>query len=334
MLAVLAAVAAWVVLDSAEEKATTGDRAPVAAKPGGSPAPAPGGETGRFRLPQRTPVGEPRAELFGPQSWQPPASKTAARPPAAVAPPLPYQYAGKVLQDGRMSVLLSKGDRVFPIRVGETLDGAYRVETIGEDEITLIYLPLKHKERIPVVSALPFSGGGAASASARPESRAAPAAGPAAASRVTPASSAGAADAAVLKAPAQLNWEGPQQVRLGARFDVALKLTSREPLHATPMQLRFDPALLELVALKPGRFYGGEGRQFSYRAHADGSIVVGASNQNAAAAAGAELLVVTFRPIKPAPAAELSVASLSLEGVAGQAISFGSPEAFRTTIAP
>jgi hypothetical protein len=94
---------------------------------------------------------------------------------------MPYRYAGKLVQGGRQSVLLAKGDMVFPINEGETLDGAYRVESIGETQITLTYLPLAREERIAVDSSLPVAasatrldpaaaagGGQAASATASP----------------------------------------------------------------------------------------------------------------------------------------------------------------------
>ena len=70
---------------------------------------------------------------------------------------MPYRYAGKLVQGGRQSVLLAKGDMVFPINEGETLDGAYRVESIGETQVTLMYLPLAREERIPVDSSLPVA---------------------------------------------------------------------------------------------------------------------------------------------------------------------------------
>src|SRR5205823_1665159 len=87
----------------------------------------------------------------------------------------------------------------------------------------------------------------------------------------------------------KLVQEGPQQVKLGMRFEVVLRVTSGQPLQASPVQLRFDPAYLEFVEAKPGKFLGGMGRDFSYRANPDGSIFVGASIQDPAPAAGAEL---------------------------------------------
>jgi hypothetical protein len=70
---------------------------------------------------------------------------------------MPYRYAGKLVQGGQQSVLLAKGDILFPVNEGDTLEGAYRVESIGETEVTLMYLPLAHEERIPVDSSLPVA---------------------------------------------------------------------------------------------------------------------------------------------------------------------------------
>jgi hypothetical protein len=100
------------------------------------------------------------------------------------------------------------------------------------------------------------------------------------------------------------------------------------------MQIRVNPALLETVAVKPGRFFSEGNRDFTYRISPDGSIFVGATSQNPTPAADAEFVVLTFRPLKAAPAAELSIESLILRGPAGRPIAFGQPEAFRTAISP
>lgn len=112
----------------------------------------------RFALRERVPLSETDGALFGSRAWQPPPSQTASKPAAPTAPPMPYRFAGKLLQDGRLQVFLSKGDTTIPVREGETLDGIYRVESIGEDHITLVYLPLKHKETIPVFSLIQNEG--------------------------------------------------------------------------------------------------------------------------------------------------------------------------------
>ena len=106
-------------------------------------------------LPERSSLGEPAGDLFGSQSWQPPTSTVAAAPVKPIAPPMPYRFAGKLVQNGELQIFLSKGDTPIPIKPGEILDGIYRVESIGEDRVTLIYLPLGQRENVPVSSALP-----------------------------------------------------------------------------------------------------------------------------------------------------------------------------------
>jgi hypothetical protein len=88
--------------------------------------------------------------------------------------------------------------------------------------------------------------------------------------------------------------------------------------------------VLEPVNVRPGKFFG-EG-SFSYRVNPSGSIFVGATSQPPAPAADAELVIVTFKPIKRGATAELSMSALSLQGVAGRTISYEQVSAFRAAI--
>jgi hypothetical protein len=250
-----------------------------------------------------------RGELFGAPPPPPQAAPTIAAAPVPVAPPMPYRFAGRVLKGSEEEVLISKGDLVFPVKVGDTLDGMYKVESIGADRIELLYIPLGTSERILVTSAL--------------ETGRAPAA-VAAAPAVAPSLP------VVDGKPAQLRWEGPALVQAGASFSVALRVSTQEPLRAAPMQLRFEPGVLEPVSVRPGKFFG-EG-SFSYRVNPAGSIFVGASSEPAAPGVDAELVIVTLKPIKRGATAELSMSTLSLQGVAGRAIAHERPSAFRAAI--
>ena len=318
-------------LDSGGDGLWTRSESPVAAKrdagkdADSSPQDADSQKrAGRFALPDRMPLSAQRGDLFGTHSWQPQAPKIGAAPAASAAPTvpsMPYKFAGKLLQDGKLQIFLSKGDAVVAIQEGDTLDGAYRVESIEEAQITLLYLPLKRKETIPVSSSLPLAGAPARAATA-------------VWSGAPGGTRSAAADPKALGNAAQLQWEGPQSVKLGAQFSVALHVTSDEPVSASPMQFKFDPKLLETVAVKPGRFFDRGDRKFSFRVSPEGSIFIGASNRDHTPAADAEFLVLTFKPLKLAPVAELSIASLNLQGSAGRAIAFGPPVAFRTAITP
>ena len=266
------------------------------------------------QLPAREPIGKPRGQPFDARSWAPPAPvarTVAVAPPKPVAPPVPYRVAGQVSHDGVMEVVLARDDRVFTVREGGTLDNVYRVEAIKPDAVTLVYLPLEERQQIPV-------------AGLRLET-AAPAA---LAGSSAPARAPSAAPQAPAARPAQLRWEGPKQVQAGANFDVTLKLTSAQPVRALPLQLSYDAKLLEPVAVRPGGLFA-DGR-FSYRVNPGGSIFVGAS-ANEATPADADLMVVTFRPIRSGDA-ELRLSSLALQGAAGRAIAHEPPAAFRTAI--
>jgi hypothetical protein len=245
---------------------------------------------------------------------------------------LPYTFAGRLIHDGKLSLLLAKGDDVIAIREGDTIDGTYRVESITETQITLVYLPLGQKQTIPVITALagkppapPLAAGATAPSPA--SAAGGSAAAPIPSAKVITPSVAGAGSG-----QATLAWAGPPQVKLGTRFEVTLRVSSNQPLHAWPMQLRVDPEHFEIVTVRPGKLPGGSDPNFTYRLNPDGNIFIGASVQQPAAGANAELLALTLMPLKPAPAAEVTIASLNLQGAAGRPIPYDRIGAFRTAI--
>ncbi|HEV2430411.1 MAG TPA: cohesin domain-containing protein [Burkholderiales bacterium] len=275
----------------------------------------------RLELPERRGLSRTQGELFGapPPPAPAPGAKKAAPAPvvvsAPVAPPVPYRFAGKVRKGSEEEVLISKGDVVVPVKAGDTLDGVYKVESISAERIDLVYLPLGTRDRIVVSSALDAEG-------AQPPLAAAPA--------PAPAPAAASASGATSVGPAQLRWEGPERVAAGESFTVTLRVSTTEPLRAAPMQLRFAPDVLQPVNVRPGKFFG-QG-SFTYRVNPEGSIFVGASSPAAAAGNDAELVVVTFRPIKSGTTAELSMGALSLQGASGRAIAHEQLGTFRTAI--
>jgi hypothetical protein len=68
-------------------------------------------------------------------------------------PPLPFTYMGKMLEDGKTLVFLTRGDRNYVVRKGATLDGLYRVDEIGARTMELTYLPAKVKQSLAIGSA-------------------------------------------------------------------------------------------------------------------------------------------------------------------------------------
>lgn len=294
-----------------------------------------------FDLPSREGLSRPRGELFAsnapPVKRAPVNPKSVAEapppPPAPVAPPMPYRVAGQVQHDGPPRVVLAREDRVFFVREGDTLEGGYRVESIKADGVTLVYTPLDMRQHLPVASALQVPGAVAGGAPA-PQAPGATAGG--ASPLQAPGANVGVADPRSVPGktasagggrPAQVRWEGPSQVQAGSEFEVALKITSDQPVRGSPLQLSYDAKVLEPVSVRAGEFYA-EG-SFTYRVN-PGSIFVGAFGKGEVPA-DAEFVVVTFKPIR-AGATAVSLSSLQLQGARG-ALAHEPLAAFRTSIA-
>jgi Cohesin domain len=283
-------------------------------------------------LPERAAIGKQRGEIFGSTAWTPPPAKVPPvedlPPVEVIAPPNPYKVAGTLVQEGAKRVYLVKGDRVYEAKQGDELDEGYRVESIASDHVVLLYVPLGKKEQLPIAATLGVDVVQSEPAPAAVTSSATPATpAPAPSAAASAGASASASDPS---APAQLRWEGPERVRAGASFTVALRVSSDQPLRATPMQLRYEPELLEALGVRAGKFFG-QGN-FSYRVNPDGSIFIGATGQGAAPGADAELVVVTFKPIKAGATAEVKLSSVALQGTAGRALAHNQVSAFRTAI--
>jgi len=100
---------------------------------------------------ERAPLGEPRGNPFAAPAAPAPAAPAAAAlsvPAAPTPPPMPYRFAGRVVREGKSQLLLARENDVLPVQEGDMLEGAYRVESIGAEDITLLYLPLGVRQRL------------------------------------------------------------------------------------------------------------------------------------------------------------------------------------------
>ncbi|MGC4397607.1 hypothetical protein [Hydrogenophaga sp. T2] len=95
----------------------------------------------------------PRGALMGARDWRPPPPPPAPAPAVAAAPPrapqLPFQYLGRLDDEGGTRVFLSEGNQARPhvVRVGDRLRD-YQVESISAQGMGLIYLPLNQKQQL------------------------------------------------------------------------------------------------------------------------------------------------------------------------------------------
>lgn len=92
-------------------------------------------------------------DLFSSKSWEPPPQPKKAEnipPPAPTAPPLPFTYLGNQAGDGHLEAYLSRGEKIFVVREHSVIDGAYRVESIVPQKLTLTYLPLNQVQNLSI----------------------------------------------------------------------------------------------------------------------------------------------------------------------------------------
>ena len=155
--------------DGAENSVAAARPADEAAKPArGAPAAAAATERApELRLDllgSRTPPA-PTGDPFQERSWAPPPEPEEPRRrrvlPPPQAPPLPFAYMGKLVEDATTTVFLARQDRNYVVRAGDTIDGTYRVERIGDDGLVVTYLPLKIQQTLPFAEASPAPAPGA-----------------------------------------------------------------------------------------------------------------------------------------------------------------------------
>jgi hypothetical protein len=103
------------------------------------------------KLERAAPGTAPAADPFAPKDFNPPAreAQQAARPAKPEAPPLPFRYLGKLIEDGKLSVFLANGAESITAKAGEQI-GDYRVDKVTESEVQFTYLPLKTKQSLPL----------------------------------------------------------------------------------------------------------------------------------------------------------------------------------------
>ena len=90
----------------------------------------------------------PQNDPFSRKAFEPVASverkPVEAKP---TAPPLPFQYFGRLTENGKTEVYVMRGDELISIAAGEKL-GDYRVDKVSESSIAFTYLPLKTKQTL------------------------------------------------------------------------------------------------------------------------------------------------------------------------------------------
>lgn len=72
------------------------------------------------------------------------------KPPKPTAPPLPFQFLGKINEDGVVRVFLNSQGKHIIAKVGDVIDNTYTVEEISGGRMVLLYQPLNEKQVLAI----------------------------------------------------------------------------------------------------------------------------------------------------------------------------------------
>jgi len=100
---------------------------------------------------QRNEAGAPQNDPFSRKGLTPeraaPAAAVQQPAPKPVAPPLPFKYFGRLIENGKTEVYVMRGEELLTLARGQNI-GEYRVEEVGDSTIAFTYLPLNTKQTL------------------------------------------------------------------------------------------------------------------------------------------------------------------------------------------
>nr|WP_180206141.1 hypothetical protein [Pseudomonas sp. SbOxS1]NYU06357.1 hypothetical protein [Pseudomonas sp. SbOxS1] len=104
----------------------------------------------------------PAGDLFAARSWKaaPTLASVTEQPinvapvvQAPTAPPMPFQFIGRMHDRTDLQVFLQNGEKIYVVRKGDVIDETWKIEGISDLELSLVYLPLHLSQTLSVGSA-------------------------------------------------------------------------------------------------------------------------------------------------------------------------------------
>lgn len=104
----------------------------------------------------------PAGDLFAARSWKaaPTLASVTEQPvnvtpvvQAPTAPPMPFQFVGRLDDRSDLQVFLQNGEKIYVVRKGDVIDETWRIEGISDRELSLVYLPMHLSQTLSVGSA-------------------------------------------------------------------------------------------------------------------------------------------------------------------------------------
>jgi general secretion pathway protein D len=162
--------------------------------------------------------------------------------------------------------------------------------------------------------------------------------GPALATRAVRTVAAPAAAAVPVEAPLALSWQGAGQARPGETFQVTLLVRASAKVASLPMQISYDPAVLEAVEAGEGEFLRQGNPRTTFNRDIDaatGRIRIEASRMDDAGASGdGSLATLTFKALAGSGSTQIGVAVAQATDSAGAALPVTVPQPHSVAISP
>jgi len=231
------------------------------------------------------------APVTPPPKAQPDRAPARPAPAVALGPP-PFAYVGKVVYGAHLYAILAHGDRVSLVSAGDTVDGAYRVQSIHEDRIVVLQLELGKEQQVMLSSSPPA---------------------------LSPSPPAASGAIGVTEA-ASLQVTGPSRVALSEEFTLAISLDPglNGAVAGSYVELQFDPKVLAL------------GAKSSRAATSSGSARVDVSGAYMGHPTHAMVQFQVVAPAPTST--EIRVVPTSIEGTDGRELAVNVPQAHQLTI--
>jgi hypothetical protein len=94
----------------------------------------------------------PAGDLFASRSWKPAPVLGTPEVQVPTAPPLPFQFVGRLADRSDLQVFLQDGEKIYVVRKGDVIDETWRIERISDVEMSVVYLPLHLAQTLSVGS--------------------------------------------------------------------------------------------------------------------------------------------------------------------------------------
>lgn len=134
-----------------------------------------------------------------------------------------------------------------------------------------------------------------------------------------------------------LQWDGTPKAKVGSNLQLTVKVSSQEGLMSFPLQIKYDPTVLELSDVSPGGFLAQNNAKvnFTQRVVAGSGMAFLTQSQTGKAVKGdGDLLALKFKALKPSASSVVSILPAVAIGAGNKPLPQSGPTMIGVTVTP